>query len=152
MKLTKRTIDALPPGPPKGAWTADSELPGFFLVSYPQSRVFFVRFRVGTLRRVVRVGLYGKLTAEQGRDRAKELLAAAELGQDPAEDRRKAREMPTFGAWVKTYLERVRLTKKAPKVDERYLGMALDSWRTRPLNAIEPEDVAELRQTLKGTP
>lgn len=152
LKLTKRTIDALPPGPPKGAWTADSELPGFFLVSYPTSRVFFVRYRIGTLRRVVRVGLFGKLTAEQARDKAKELLAAAELGQDPAEDRRRAREMPTFGAWVKTYLERVRLTKKAPKVDERYLGKALEAWRARPLSAIEPEDVAELRQTLKATP
>ena len=85
---------------------------------------------------------------DEAREKAREYLAAAQLGHDPAEARRKAREMPTFGGWVTTYLERVRLTKKAPKVDERYLNVAVARWRAKPLDTIEPEDVAAARQDL----
>jgi integrase len=151
VKLTKRSVDAIPPGPPKGLWTADAELTGFFVVAYPHSKVFFVRYRIGTLRRVVRVGQYGALTVDQARLRAQELLAEAALGRDPAEDRRKSLEMPTFGTWAATYLDRVRLTKKAPKADERYLNIATARWKNKPLNTVEPEDVAAARQDLADT-
>jgi len=151
VKLTKRSVDALPPGPPKGFWTADAELTGFFCVSYPHSKVFFVRYRIGTLRRVLRVGLYGQLTVDAARKRAEEYLSEAALGRDPAEDRRKIMEMPTFGTWAKTYLDRVKLTKKAPQADVRYLNIAVARWRNKPLNLVEPEDVAAARQDLADT-
>ena len=76
VKLTKRSIDALPPGPPKGAWTADVELRGFFVVSYSSSRSFFVRYRIGSARRVMKVGDYGTLTVDEARQKARDLLAA----------------------------------------------------------------------------
>ncbi len=148
VKLTKRSIDALPPGPPKGAWTADVELRGFFVVSYSSSRSFFVRYRIGSARRVMKVGDYGTLTVDEARQKARDLLAAASLGHDPAEERRKVREMPTFGAWVATYLDRVRLTKKSAKSDARYLNVAVARWRARPLDAVGPEDIAAARQDL----
>lgn len=150
-RFTKRGIDAMPFGPPKGRWTADSELKGFFLVSYPTRRTFFVRLTVGSQRRVLKIGNYGVLTVDQAREKARELLASAALGHDPAADRQKVKTMPTFGKWAETYLERVKLTKKAPKDDERYLAIATDAWKTTPLDQIEPEDVAGVRQTLAKT-
>jgi integrase len=152
-KLTKRTIDALPPGDPKGTWHADEELPGFFVVAYPSgAKVFMARFRVGSSRRVVKIGRYGTITADQAREKAKEHLSTATLGGDPAADRERARKMPTFKTWVETYLERVRETKKSPREDERFLPVAVKRWGPRPLDEITSEDVEALRQSLKRTP
>jgi len=151
IKLTKRTIDALPPGPPKGRWVLDSEMTGFFLACYPTKKVFHVRLNIGSQRRVLKIGSYGVLTVDQARERAREFLASAALGHDPAEERRKARTMPTFGSWVETYLGRVALTKKSAKDDERYLAMAVEAWKNMPLDTIQPEDVAVVRQTLSKT-
>lgn len=148
VKLTKRAVDALPPGPPKGAWTADAEMRGFFVVSYPYSKSFFVRYQHGSARKVMKVGAYGPLTVDEARMKARDLLSAAQLGNDPAEERRKVRELPTFGAWVATYLDRVRLTKKSAKADARYLNVAVARWRTRPLDGVGPEDIAAARQDL----
>ena len=35
------------------------------------------------------------------------------------------KEMPTFREWADEYLERVRLQKKRPELDEMYLGRAM---------------------------
>src|SRR5436309_2334600 len=72
-RLTKRTVDSIRPGAPKGTWHADAELTGFFLVSYASGqKVFFVRYRVNGRRRVMKVGAYGELTPEQALEKAKD--------------------------------------------------------------------------------
>ena len=53
--------------------------------------------------------------AESARSKARRILSSANLGADVAEERKKRREMPTFGAWVDTYLSRVRLENKDPR-------------------------------------
>lgn len=151
-RLTKRSIEALPPGPGRGIWYHDTALQGFFIVCYPRKRTFHVRMRVGARRPALKIGTFGILTVEQARDRARELLASAELGHDPAAERRKVRSTPTFGAWVTTYLGRVALTKKSASDDRRYLTMAVDAWKNKPVDMISTEDVANVRQTLAATP
>jgi integrase len=151
-KLTSRTLDAILPGPKKGTWHPDAELPGFFVVSYPRVKVFYVRVRIGSSRRVIKIGHYGALTPDQARTRAKELLSSAALGGNPAEAREMARRMPTFGAWSKVYLERIALTKKSPREDRRFLPMAAERWGGRALDSLGSEDVLAFRQTLAGTP
>lgn len=151
-KLTSRTLNAIPPGPKKGAWHADAELPGYFVVSYPRAKVFYVRLRIGSQRRVVKIGHLGALTPDQARTKAKELLSSAALGGDPAEAREMARRMPTFGAWSKVYLERIALTKKSPREDRRFLPMAATRWGTTLLDSLTSEDVLAFRQSLAETP
>jgi integrase len=148
-KLTKRTVDAIPPGTDHGTWYVDADLPGFVVVSYASGeKVFFVRYRAGARRRVIKVGRYGSITAKQARKRAKELLAEAELGTDPAEEKARQRAMPTLASWVKTYLERVQLKKKRPEEDVRYLRIACERWGSRPLDAVTREDIDALRTSV----
>ena len=161
-KLTKKTIDSIPAGPPKGKWYGDAEMGGLFLVSYPAVKSFFVRYTTpGGKRRVIKIGRYGVLTPEQARDRARELLASASLGQDPGAARDKARTVPSWGDWVDTHLARVRLTKKSPREDERFLGVPRKGrdpedpyaglwrrWKARPIDTVTAEDIEGFRTEL----
>jgi integrase len=149
-KLTQRTIPTLEASE-RGKWHADAELPGFYAVCYPHATVFFARFRVGNRRRVVKIGRYGTLTPDQAREQARKVLGHAALGGDPAADRERTRKMPSFEEWKKSYLEHVRLTKKSPREDVRFLGMTALRWGPRALDAIDPEDVEAFRRNLSKT-
>lgn len=109
MKLIKRNIDALPT-PATTRIVYDDELSGFGLRLLPTGRrVFIAHYRVGGGRtgrqRKVTLGVYGKITAEEARTKAKDILANAHLGADFAEERDKVRESQTVSqlidAWAK---------------------------------------------------
>lgn len=150
--FTKRTLEALPAGGRHGTWYAETgagALPGFYVVVYAGgSKVFFARYRQGTARRVVRIGRLNPLTLDQARTKARSVLAHAELGDDPQAARRRARKMPTFEGWRKTYLERIALRKKSPREDRRFLRRAAERWGQMPLDSITREDVAAFHQSL----
>jgi integrase len=152
MKFTKRNLDTIPPGPPKGTWHVESgpdKLTGFFVVAFPSSKVFYVRYRAaGGIRRVVKVGEYGVLTVDQARTKAREILASATLGSDPAADAQKRRGMPSFQKWTEAYLERIDKKKKSPREDHRFLKVAAKKWRAIPLNEVTRLDVVALHQEL----
>jgi hypothetical protein len=100
LKLTKRTIAELEPGE-KAYEVNDSELPGFLLRIQPTGHMtYYARFRLddGTRGRV-RVGPASILTPVQARDKARDLLAQATQGIDPAETRRSARSH-TLGTFI----------------------------------------------------
>ncbi len=109
MKLIKRSIDALPT-PATTRIVYDDDLSGFGLRLLPTGRrVFIAHYRVGGGRtgrqRKVTLGVYGKITAEEARTKAKDVLANAHLGADFAEERDKVRESQTVSqlidAWAK---------------------------------------------------
>lgn len=92
--LTKRTIDALKPGPkPVIVWDAD--LPGFGLkVSPAGKRTYVYQYRIGgRAGRTVRksIGLHGAWTPDQARDEAKRLRRETEAGIDPVQAERDAK-------------------------------------------------------------
>jgi integrase len=155
-RFTQKWIDALPPGEKQGTWWSDLDLEGLYCVRYAGTkRVYKVRFRANGRRRLMKVGRADRITLAQARERARLLLAQAELGQDPATERERARKMPTWSAWTTTYLERVALKKKSPREDVRFLGpdsASVRAWGTRPLDEIGREDVERLHVTLKKTP
>lgn len=109
MKLIKRNIDALPT-PDKRRYVYDDELSGFALSVLPTGRKTFVAHyrlgggRTGRQRRIT-IGVYGKITAEEARAKAKDILAKAHLGEDVAEKRDEVRASLTVGqlidAWSK---------------------------------------------------
>ncbi len=91
MKLIKRNIDALPT-PEKRHYVYDDDLSGFALSVLPTGRKTFVaHYRVGGGRtgrqRRIMIGVYGKITADEARTQAKDILAKAHLGEDVAEKR-----------------------------------------------------------------
>ena len=98
LTLTKSVVDASAAAPKRfHVW--DSELAGFGLrVESTGVKTFIAKYRVGGGRtgtqRVVTIGRFGTLTADQARKEAKKILGGAAVGSDPsAEIQARRREM-----------------------------------------------------------
>ncbi len=116
VKLTKRTVDALPVKP-AAYFVADAELAGFAVRVLPSgSKSYLVQYRVGGQLRRKALGIHGAVTAEQARDDAKALLGrlaewrkdrrAGRAGIDPlaAERQAAAKQADTMAALCDQYL------------------------------------------------
>jgi|TARA_R110000868_G_scaffold353707_8_gene614922 integrase len=103
VKLTKTVVDAAEARSERyEVW--DSELSGFGVrIAKSGRKTFIIRYRAegggrSAPRRFMTVGRFGTLTVEQARKKAKELLAAATVGEDPANKRKAKRaEMKMSG-------------------------------------------------------
>src|SRR3954471_1737299 len=107
-KLTKRAIDAIAPVLGTDLFVWDDELPGFGLRAKGSGSKSFIlqyRNRTGRSKRLT-IGRYGVLTPEQGRQRARRLLADVSHGKDPAADRAADREAMTVEELCREYLDR----------------------------------------------
>ncbi|MCY4407883.1 MAG: integrase arm-type DNA-binding domain-containing protein [Rhodospirillaceae bacterium] len=149
LTLTKRTVEALEPADkPWIAW--DDKLVGFGCRVQPSGvKSFLVNYRAGKggrrapNKRVV-VGRFGRLTPDQARRKAQELLGRVAGGGDPAGERANARALPTLGETCDEYIEnrrgRVESTQKAYR---RYANLYLGDWRPRALDAITRREVED---------
>jgi hypothetical protein len=110
LRLTKRVVDAATPQRDRyHIW--DSELAGFSLrIEKSGTKTFIVRYRAdgggrSAPRRFITIGRFGTLTVEEARRRAKSLLGAAAVGDDPAAERSAKRREMTASALVDLYEE-----------------------------------------------
>ncbi|MBN1356915.1 tyrosine-type recombinase/integrase [bacterium] len=87
------------------------------------------------------IGEYGKITPEEARRKARKILADADDGHDPLREKQESRQILTFSDWVDQYLEQVKLQKKHPREDIRYLGQTVELWGNLPLPEIKTEDI-----------
>ncbi|MDE0031808.1 MAG: integrase family protein [Deltaproteobacteria bacterium] len=147
LTLSKRTVDALEPeDKPWIAW--DDKLTGFGVRVHPSgAKSYVVNYRAGNggrkapNKRVV-VGRAGRVTPDQARRLAQELLGRVAAGDDPAEERAEARSVPTLGEACKDYMEsgngRAASTERGY---HRYAALYLGDWLSRPLDAINRREV-----------
>ena len=145
--LTKRAVDAFQPA--DQAWIAwDDKLTGFGLRIHPAgTKSFIVNYRAGDGGRKapnkrVTIGRYGRVTVDQARKLAQNLLGQVAGGADPAYERAMARAMPTLGDAFEEYMavnpNRSKRTNELYRYEaNRYLG----DWLTRPLDGISRRDV-----------
>lgn len=110
IKLTKPVVDSAEPmGTRYHLW--DCDLRGFGLrVETSGAKSFIVRYRAegggrNAPRRFMTVGRFGVLTVEQARKKAKELLAAATVGADPANKLKAKRAEMRMTALIDRYEE-----------------------------------------------
>ena len=118
-RITKRTVDALQTtGKDYVHW--DGELTGFGVRVRPSgSKSYVAVYRTGgrntPLRRVT-IGAVGKIEADKARDEAKGIIRQAELGQDRAAEKAKARAEMSFAKVCDLYLDEGCETKKASTI------------------------------------
>jgi integrase len=111
IRIDERAVKTTP-APAKGAITLwDDDLTGFGLRIFAPTarhsegaRSFFINYRVNGAERRLTIGAFPDWSAKAARDEAKELRRRIDRGEDPASDRREAREAPT----VKDLAERYR--------------------------------------------
>jgi len=117
VKLNKRTIDGILK-PARPSFYFDVDLKGFGLKVMPSGvKTFLVEYRPGaggrsTPKRRLTLGRFGALTADEARDLAKSALGKVHAGDDPANDRARARAELTFDKVCDLYLEEGCETKK----------------------------------------
>ena len=108
-KITKQAVDAFKPGErERVVW--DDDMTGLGVRVHPSgAKAFLVNYRVGNggrkapNKRVV-VGRTGRVTPDQARRRAQELLRRVATGEDPAGERAEARGLPRLGEACKDYI------------------------------------------------
>ena len=85
----------------------DRTLPGFGLRVHPSGRkVYIVQARIeGRSRRIV-IARHGEMELAEARRRARDTLARIRAGENPSEERRRARRTPDFNAFAEEYLRR----------------------------------------------
>ncbi|MBI3443852.1 MAG: tyrosine-type recombinase/integrase [Magnetospirillum sp.] len=114
IRLTKRLVDDFLAPETGQAFLWDAEIPGFGVrVTKQGGKAWIVQCRVrgGKQRRIV-IGRCNKLALDRARIEARKIIGAAELGQDPAQERREAREVkpdtdPVFGDFADRWLDEV---------------------------------------------
>ena len=147
LTLSKRAVDALKPADkPWIAW--DDKLTGFGVRVQPSgTRSYIVNYRAGdggrkaANRRIV-VGRHGRITPEQARRNAQEILGRVAVGEDPAGDRARTRAMPTLREAFEGYLA-VGPERRKSTVDcyRNTVYRDLGPWLDRSLDTISRKDV-----------
>ena len=145
--LTKRTVEALKPDlRPWIAW--DDRLTGFGVRVQPSgAKTFVVNYRTGAGGRSapnkrVTLGRFGRITPEHARRMAQELLGKVASGEDPAQERAEARDMPTLVQAFEDYLKAN--PRRKPRTVEMYrmnLRVCFGDWLSRSLDTIDRSDV-----------
>ena len=104
--LTPRLARETRPGG-KDTILFDKTLPGFGLRVHPSGRkVWIVQARIeGRSRRIV-IARHSEMELAEARRRARDMLGRIRAGENPADDIRREKEMPTFRAFAAEYLRR----------------------------------------------
>lgn len=167
-KITKGTINKIVPSE-RPVILFDTELRGFGVRVLPSgSMAYVLEYRPGSggrhvAKRRITVGKVGVLTPDQARAKAKLMLADIAHGQDPAVDRRRARETPTFKAFATDMLDAAdKIAQAKPtqavlrpasiqnyrSILRKHVGPAIGS---RTLDAIGKAEVARLHAKVGAT-
>ena len=131
-KLTKRLVESAQAG---GRDTVlwDDEIKGFGVRVYPSgARQYLAQYRrTGRLRRLA-LGAHGVLTCEQARAMARDVLARALRGEDPAGERREAAQAPTVAEIAERYMdEHANAKKKRTNKESPFLQISRTSSELR---------------------
>ncbi|MCI4660325.1 MAG: site-specific integrase [Neomegalonema sp.] len=158
-KLTKKKVESLVAAE-TDLLVWDEALPGFGVRVKPSGvRSYIVQYRSqpsGTSRRMT-LGKHGPLLSfEQARKQARAILADAQRGEDPADERHKARRAPTMAQLAEDYLERHARPNKRPKSvrdDEAMLrNHILPALACSKVEHVSRRDIEKLHLKLKEKP
>jgi integrase len=161
IRLTKRTISSLAPAvQPYVAY--DEDLPGFGLRVMPSGKkTWIVEYRPGPGGRKVyirrmKIELANRITPDEARTRAKEILARVRLGEDPAGARKAARQIPTVAEFVEQFLKEATSPPHLKPATKRLYTdnlhrLVVPAIGSLKLDAVTSADVARLYRRIAST-
>ena len=144
--------------PGKPLYVYDTELKGLGVRCMPSGvKSWIVEYRPpgsgrGTSRKRMTLGPTTTLTPDEARKAARNVLAAVQLGADPARERRKGRETPTVAQLLEQYFTEEVKPKRKPRTAElyRYYARNLIVPNLGPIKApaLTKADVARLHRKI----
>ena len=149
LTLTKRAVEALEPA--EKSWIAwDDKLTGFGVRVQPSgTKSFIVNYRPGDggrkapNKRIV-IGRFGRITIDEARRKAQDLLGRVARGEDPAEERTEARGVPTLAQAFEGYMAaNPNRAANTVRLYQQNLRVNLSDWLKRPLDRITRQDVED---------
>ncbi len=156
-KITKRIVDRLQPDQ-KDFFLWDEELKGFGIRVKPSgAKSYVIQYRnlQGRSRRLT-VGMHGRLTPEEARSLARQMLAAVERGEDPQQARQEERQGLTIQGLAKRYLEEHAVPKKklsSVRSDQELLrNIILPKLGNRKVGDVNRTDILRLHHDLRDKP
>lgn len=151
VKITKRTVDALPvPVDRDREFYFDTVQRGFgVMVTRAGKKIFFFLYGDEHNRRRMRIDEFGKITVEMARERAEKLAAKVTNGLDPLNVKKTERERKRveegkkrkFGEWAAEYLAMAKEKRKSFKDYRYHLGRAIEAFGKKNLSEITPDMV-----------
>jgi hypothetical protein len=123
IRFTERGLKAIkPPAKPQQLDYFDDALPGFGLrVSYNGRKSWVVLYRVNGGKRRLTLGRFDVLPLVEAREKAREALKAAGLGEGPAAQKQRDREAPTLQQLADRYVDEYARPKKRTWQKDRRL-------------------------------
>lgn len=145
INFTKSALERLQPPPTGRLYFRDDKTPNLTLaVTANGVKSFYLYKRIGGRPERIHIGRFPDLTVEQARKAADRLRGEIAQGGNPADRKRTARGMMTFGELFDAYLERAKLHKRTWAEDQRQFDYHLSTWKARKLATITRADVARL--------
>jgi integrase len=156
-KLTKRSVDSFEVRP-KSYFEWDSEIKGFGVRIMPSgSKTYQVQYRKGGGRtRRASIGRHGNITAEQARNRAKEIMGEVSKGENPVEEIAQHRRAPTVAALCERFFEEHAKERCKSSTQGEY-RRAIDLFIKPAIGSfkivdVERKDIAELHHKFRDKP
>jgi integrase len=157
-RITKRSVDALKcPADKDREFLWDDAIAGFGIAAFASGKkVYVAQYRQAGRSRRATIGEHGRLTPDEARSQAKKLLGLAEAGSDPIAERRKAREVRTFGAMAEEFLSLHVAAKRKSRTANEYRRIVqsriMPAIGSKRIVEVHRADVAKLHAKLDATP
>lgn len=155
-KLTKRAVDALTPEA-KDYFVWDAQIVGFGVRVMPSgAKTYQAQYRKGGRTRRVSIGRHGKITVDEARKLAKEVMGQVAKGENPAEEISQHRKAPTVAALCERFFESHVKERCKPSTQGEY-RRAIDLFINPAMGSfkvvdVERKDVAELHYKFRHKP
>lgn len=155
-KLTKRAVEALP-AEAKDYFVWDSQIAGFGVRVMPSgAKTYQAQYRKGGRTRRVSIGRHGKITVDEARKLAKEIMGQVAKGENPAEDISQHRKAPTVAALCERFFAAHAKERCKPSTQKEY-RRAIDLFIVPALGSfkvvdVERKDIADLHHKFKDKP
>jgi len=155
-KLTKRAIDTLKPEA-KDFFVWDSQIAGFGVRVMPSgAKSYQAQYRKGGRTRRVSLGRHGKITVDEARRLAKDVMGQVAMGENPAEEIALERRAPTVASLCDRFFREHAEERCKPTTQKEY-RRALDLFIKPEIGSfkvidVERKDIAALHHKSRHTP